>query len=57
MEKRKAKETKTQKGSGEKGIIIVGGKNRKGQLGSTRKFNPQPLPPKQKASRKKAISN
>ena len=36
MQKSKAKKTKKQKASGEKGIIIVSGKNRKGQPGSTR---------------------
>jgi hypothetical protein len=55
MKKSKAKKTKKQKGSGEKRIIIVSGKNRKDQPGSTRMLNPQPLPPKQKASRKKGI--
>ncbi len=36
MQKSRAKKTNKQKGSGEKGIIIVSGKNRKGQPGSTR---------------------
>lgn len=56
MQKSKAKKTKKQKASGEKGIIIVSGKKRKGQPGSTRMLNPQPLPPKQKAARKKKKS-
>ena len=44
-----------QKASGEKGIIIVGGKHGKGQPGATRKLNPQPLPPKEKRLTKKGI--
>jgi hypothetical protein len=44
---------KKRKASGQGAIIIVSGKNRKGRPGSTRMLNPQPLPPKQKASRKK----
>jgi hypothetical protein len=56
MPKSKAKKTKKQKASGEKAIIIVSGKKRKGQPGSTRMLNPQPLPPKQKAARKKKKS-
>ena len=56
MAKSKAKKTKKQKASGERGIIIVGGKNKKGQPGSSRMLNPQPLPPQQKAKRKKKKS-
>ena len=53
MAKSKAKKTKKRKASGEKAIIIVSGKNKKGRPGSSRMLNPQPLPPKQKAKRKK----
>jgi hypothetical protein len=56
MPKSKAKKTKKQKAFGEKAIIIVSGKKWKGQPGSTRMLNPQPLPPKQKAARKKKKS-
>jgi len=48
MAKRKAKSKKA--------IIIVSGKTKKGRPGSSRMLNPQPLPPKQKAKRKKKRS-
>jgi hypothetical protein len=47
-----ARKAKKRTASGQRAIIIVGGKN-KGRPGSSRMLNPQPLPPKQKASRKK----
>jgi len=46
-----ARKTKKRTASGKGAIIIVSG--RKGRPGSTKKLNPQPLPPKRKASRKK----
>jgi hypothetical protein len=49
MAKRKAK-----KASGERSIVR--GKSKKGRPGSSRMLNPQPLPPKQKAKRKKKKS-
>jgi hypothetical protein len=54
MAKRKAKKATKKKASGTKAIIIVSGK--KARPGSTRALNPQPLPPKQKAKRKKKKS-
>ena len=51
MAKRKAKKATKKKTSGTRAIIIVSGK--KARPGSTRALNPQPLPPKQKAKRKK----
>ena len=56
MAKSKAKKTTKKKASGTNAIIIVSGKNKKGRPGSTRMLNPQPLPPEQKASRKKKKS-
>jgi hypothetical protein len=56
MARSKAKKTKKRTASGQRSIIIVSGKNKKGRPGSTRMLNPQPLPPKQKASRKKKKS-
>jgi len=53
MAKRNAKKTKKQKASGDRAIIIVSGKSKKGRPGSSRELNPQPLPPKQKTKRKK----
>jgi hypothetical protein len=56
MARSKAKKTKKRAASGQRSIIIVSGKNKKGRPGSTGMLNPQPLPPKQKASRKKKKS-
>ena len=53
MARSKAKKAKKRTASGQRAIIIVSGKNKKGRPGSFRMLNPQPLPPKQKASRKK----
>ena len=76
MARSKAKKTKKRTASGQRAIIIVSGKNKKGRPGSTRMLKSaalaaqaeslteketrlvpdaksQPLPPKQKVSRKK----
>ena len=47
MARRKAKKTKKRTASGQRAIIIVSGKNKKGRPGSSRMLNPQPLPPKE----------
>jgi hypothetical protein len=54
MAKSKAKKATKKKASGTKAIIIVSGK--KAKPGSSRMLNPQPLPPKQKAKRKRKKS-
>ena len=54
MAKSKAKKSTKKKASGANAIIIVSGK--KARPGSIRSLNPQPLPPKQKAKRKKKKS-